>query len=87
MVIDIDPRNTSKTCSNCGHCSKSNRKTQSEFLCVSCGFSANADTNAALNISAKGWGVLSIAHTDRALTDVLGQINVVPSPRALAVGI
>lgn len=64
MVIDIDPRNTSKTCSNCGHCSKSNRKTQSEFLCVSCGFSANADTNAALNISAKGWGVLSIAHTD-----------------------
>lgn len=42
MVVMIDPRNTSKTCSECGHCSKSNRKNQAEFKCVSCGFSANA---------------------------------------------
>lgn len=67
MVIDINPRNTSKTCSHCGHCSKSNRKSQSEFLCVSCGFAANADTNAALNISAKGWGVLSSTRTEHVL--------------------
>lgn len=58
-VIEIDPRNTSKTCSECGHCSKSNRKSQSNFLCVKCGFSANADTNAAKNISVLGWAAIN----------------------------
>jgi IS605 OrfB family transposase len=48
----IDPAFTSQTCSNCGHISKSNRKTQSNFLCQQCGFSAHADHNAALNIKA-----------------------------------
>lgn len=65
IVVQIDPRNTSKTCSNCGHCSKSNRKSQSKFVCKSCGFAANADHNAAKNISALGWGVLSSAQTER----------------------
>jgi len=59
LVVMIDPRNTSKTCSSCGHCCKSNRKTQSEFLCVSCGFSANADANAAKNISVLGWAAVN----------------------------
>ncbi len=47
----VDPRNTSRTCSKCGHCSKDNRKSQSEFKCLACGFVANADLNAAKNIS------------------------------------
>jgi IS605 OrfB family transposase len=50
-VILIDPRNTSRTCSACGQCEKDNRKTQDRFLCVACGFGANADVNAAVNIS------------------------------------
>jgi IS605 OrfB family transposase len=29
----VDPRNTSRTCSACGHCEKANRKSQAEFLC------------------------------------------------------
>jgi putative transposase len=29
----VDPRNTSRTCSVCGHCEKVNRKSQAEFLC------------------------------------------------------
>jgi IS605 OrfB family transposase len=49
----VDPRNTSRTCSHCGHCEKANRKSQAEFLCQRCGFAANADENAALNISRK----------------------------------
>jgi len=49
----VDPRNTSRTCSACGHCEKANRKSQAEFLCQRCGFAANADSNAALNISRK----------------------------------
>jgi IS605 OrfB family transposase len=51
-VVLVDPRNTSRTCSACGHCEKSNRKSQAEFLCKHCGFSANADWNAARNIRA-----------------------------------
>lgn len=51
-VVKVDPRNTSRTCAECGHCQKSNRKSQSEFLCVSCGHRANADVNAARNIRA-----------------------------------
>ncbi|HEX6779722.1 MAG TPA: transposase [Ktedonobacterales bacterium] len=47
----VDPRNTSRTCSVCGHCDKANRKSQAEFICQSCGFAAPADWNAAINIS------------------------------------
>lgn len=54
MVLRVDPRNTSRTCSSCGHVSPDSRKTQSDFLCVSCGFGENADTNAARNILRAG---------------------------------
>jgi putative transposase len=47
----VDPRNTSRTCSQCGHCEKANRQNQSSFKCQQCGFCLNADYNAALNIS------------------------------------
>jgi IS605 OrfB family transposase len=49
----VDPRNTSRTCSACGHCEKANRKSQQSFLCQRCGFTLNADHNAAINISRK----------------------------------
>ncbi len=52
-VIFVDPKNTSRECSKCGHISKSNRKIQSKFLCVKCGFSLHADINAARNISCR----------------------------------
>lgn len=50
-LITVDPRNTSRTCSQCGHIAKSNRKSQSKFVCGQCGFSLNADVNAAINIA------------------------------------
>jgi IS605 OrfB family transposase len=50
-VVAVDPRNTSRTCSACGHCEKANRKSQSEFVCKVCHFSINADWNAAINIA------------------------------------
>lgn len=53
VVQYVDPRNTSRTCSACGHVAKDNRKTQSCFLCASCGHTANADDNAASNIATK----------------------------------
>lgn len=53
-VLLVDPRNTSKTCSQCGHISRSNRPNQASFRCVKCGFQLNADVNAARNIAAVG---------------------------------
>jgi len=47
----VDPRNTSRTCPECGCIDKRNRKTQSIFSCVSCDFSSIADYIAAVNIS------------------------------------
>jgi IS605 OrfB family transposase len=49
-VIFVDPRNTSRLCPECGCIDKANRKSQSLFLCIQCGFSAPADTNASRNI-------------------------------------
>lgn len=46
-IIAVDPRNTSRTCPECGCVDKKNRLTQSKFSCVSCGFSGLADTIAA----------------------------------------
>jgi IS605 OrfB family transposase len=54
QVVYINPAFTSQTCSACGHCEKANRRTQSQFLCHSCGFSAHADVNAAVNIRVRG---------------------------------
>jgi IS605 OrfB family transposase len=51
-VVTVDPRNTSRTCSACGHCEKANRKSRSEFRCKACGHESHADVNAALNIRA-----------------------------------
>lgn len=50
-VILVNPKNTSRRCSHCGHIDKANRKSQSEFVCIHCGFSLSADLNAAKNIS------------------------------------
>lgn len=50
VVVAVDPRNTSRQCARCDYIDKANRRTQSQFLCVSCGCASNADFNAALNI-------------------------------------
>lgn len=52
-VAKIDPRHTSQTCSRCGHQHRSNRRSQSLFKCHECGYSLNADYNAAKNIRDK----------------------------------
>ncbi|MGL5731860.1 MAG: RNA-guided endonuclease InsQ/TnpB family protein [Bacteroidales bacterium] len=57
QVVYVDPRNTSRTCSCCGHCDKDNRQKQASFKCVSCGTEMNADYNAAINTSK--WETLS----------------------------
>ncbi|MGW1734225.1 RNA-guided endonuclease InsQ/TnpB family protein [Streptomyces sp. NPDC001999] len=53
-VIAVDPRNTSRTCLECGHVSEENRPTQATFHCRACGHTAHADTVAALNVLRAG---------------------------------
>lgn len=53
-VFTVSSRNTSRTCSECGHCERANRKGQERFSCKVCGHEANADENAARNIRALG---------------------------------
>ncbi len=53
VVVLVDPRDTSRTCAECGHCEKANRRSQAEFACRTCGHSANADLNAARNVRAR----------------------------------
>jgi putative transposase len=53
-IIVVNPAYTSQRCSSCGHVEKANRASQAEFLCLSCGFEANADLNAAINILVAG---------------------------------
>ena len=50
----VRPENTSRRCSQCGHTDKRNRPDQATFCCTSCSHEANADTNAAVNIAARG---------------------------------
>jgi putative transposase len=49
-VVFVDPRNTSRTCPECGHVDKRNRHSRDRFRCCLCGFSGAADSIAAENI-------------------------------------
>jgi putative transposase len=53
-VMAVDPRNTSRTCPECGHVAKENRPTQAKFHCVWCGHRAHADIVGASNVLRAG---------------------------------
>lgn len=53
-AIMVDPRNSSRECSSCGHVEKKNRPNQATFRCRVCAFTAHADYNAALVIRDRG---------------------------------
>ncbi|HYW89211.1 MAG TPA: transposase, partial [Chloroflexota bacterium] len=61
-VVYVDPRNTSRTCPACGLVDKRNRPTQAQFRCIGCGLAGHADTIAALNVRARGRGVVVRPH-------------------------
>jgi putative transposase len=52
-LVAVDPRNTSRTCPECGNIDKANRRSQAEFVCTGCGFAANADHVGARNIASR----------------------------------
>lgn len=54
IVIKVPAHHSSQECAECGHTHPENRKTQSEFFCLSCGNHDNADLNAAKVIAKRG---------------------------------
>ena len=67
-TVQIDPRNTSRECSCCGHIDKANRRSQSKFLCLKCGHQANADDNASANIERRGLMTRGIVNCPKVAT-------------------
>jgi transposase len=53
-VQKIPAAYTSQRCSACGHVAEDSRQNQTAFRCVACGWTGNADYNAARNIAAAG---------------------------------
>ncbi len=80
-LVEVPPQYTSQTCSKCGHTSKDNRTSQAHFQCTTCGFSTNADYNAALNILAAGLAV-SASGVERAQASTMKQepSSLAPNP-------
>ena len=63
QVLAINPAYTSQKCACCGHIAKENRPSQSQFSCLECGYTENADINGARNILAAGHAVLACGGT------------------------
>jgi IS605 OrfB family transposase len=73
-VLFVNPRYTSQRCSRCGYISKLNRKDQSTFCCVDCGFELNADLNASRNLSIYGktvYGRVDVNHYNKGIRNSL----------------
>lgn len=51
LVEYVEPAKTSQRCSHCGNIDPENRRSQAEFVCKECGYTENADRNAAINIA------------------------------------
>ncbi|MFY0080185.1 transposase, partial [Acinetobacter baumannii] len=56
QLIAVDPRHTSQTCSQCAAVDAASRISQAEFACTACGWTGDADINAATNILRRGLG-------------------------------
>lgn len=66
VLVAVNPANTSRRCARCSHTARENRKSQAVFSCQNCGYCANADVNAAINILAAGLAVTGRGGTPHA---------------------
>ena len=54
VVIKVDPKHTSKTCSRCGYINHDLRLSDRTFICPSCSLKIDRDLNASINILNRG---------------------------------
>lgn len=74
-VQTINPAYTSRTCIACGHTAKENRESQAVFHCQACGYQANADLNAAVNILNRGITIAAGDLTEQSMDYALRAID------------
>jgi putative transposase len=72
-VVFVIAKHTSTTCPKCGYQDKKNRKSQAEFKCRQCGYEANADYVAALNIALRAQGINPCPQMPSSFNPSLGQ--------------
>jgi putative transposase len=58
-IIEVNPKNTTKNCSNCGN-KQDMPLCKREYKCKNCGLELNRDYNSAINILNKGLGQASV---------------------------
>jgi putative transposase len=63
MLVHVPAHHSSQECSECGFTDPGNRPNQDSFLCLRCGFSANADLNASRVIKKRGIALIRTAGT------------------------
>ena len=63
LLVKVNPAYTSQECSKCGSRDKLNRPKQDIFNCISCGYKANPDIQAAQNILNKGLQSIGVGIT------------------------
>ena len=73
-VIEVNPTDTSKTCSECGNI-QDMPLSQRTFLCDRCGMQKDRDYNASLNILAKGREGHSRTHAQGDMTSAVQQAS------------
>ena len=54
LCVDVPPHYSSQECAACGHVHQDNRQSQSLFVCLSCGYTDNADRNAGKVLAMRG---------------------------------
>lgn len=72
-IVKVNPRNSSRRCSQCGYISKENRRSQKEFVCGRCGDlkkPINADYNAARNLSLAAGDVIKNGYVEDGSNDL-----------------
>jgi putative transposase len=62
-LLEVPAANTSRRCPECDHVDAANRPSQAVFRCVECGYEANADDVASVNIARAGYARLACGHT------------------------
>jgi putative transposase len=88
-VIPVDPRNTSRTCPECGYCAKNNRRSRDHFECRQCGHAAPADVVGARNIrhrAIRNWAFVGTPIVGTVDAGPRNPVEVTGKPPALAGG-
>lgn len=77
-LVRVDPKNTSRQCAACKKVDAGNRESQAVFQCVHCGHQAHADTNAAVNILARGLALIEpqgMRGSDASVSPEVSRVN------------